>query len=71
MKPGNLEGIIDITLQNVEADMSYLTLSLGAQQQSKLHLSLHEARKLARNLIQHVHQAEVRDSLKKIALKGI
>lgn len=69
MKQGDSLKNIAITLQNFGGEMVYLTLSMGGQHDAKLHLSLHEARNLASNLIQHVHQAEVRNSLKRAALK--
>ncbi len=62
---------IDITLQQLGEEMSCLTLSVGEPQKTTLHLSLQEARKLAGNLIQHVHLAEVSNSLKKTALKAV
>jgi hypothetical protein len=62
---------IDITLQQFGEEMSCLTLSVGEPHKAMLHLSLQEARKLAGNLIQHVHLAEVRNSLKKTALKAV
>jgi len=71
MKQGDLITNIAITLQTPDEEMSYLTLSVGEHQHAKLHLSLQEARKLAGNLIQHVHQAEVRNSLKRAALKAV
>ncbi len=56
---------IAITLQNPGEETTHLTLSLGTQANDLLSLSLQEARNLAYSLIQHVHLAEVRRSLKK------
>jgi len=71
MKQGDLITNIAITLQHHEEDSAYLTLSVGEHQNAMLHLSLQEARKLASNIIQHVHLAEVRNSLKRAALKAV
>ena len=71
MQQGDLMTKIAITLQHQEEEMAYLILSVGEQHNTKLHLSLQEARKLAGNLIQHVHLAEVRRSLKRAALKAV
>lgn len=55
---------IGITLQNAGDDIPYLTLSLSTPANALLSLSLQDARNLAFSLIQHVHLAEVRRSLK-------
>lgn len=65
MKQGDCLHEIAITLQNSGEDVDYLTLNLGAQADQALSLSLQDARKLAYSLIQHVHLADVRRSLKK------
>jgi hypothetical protein len=70
MKQGDSMNNIAITLQNPGDEMTYLTLSLGAQANEMLSLSLQDARTLAYSLIQHVHLAEVRRSLKRAALKS-
>ena len=61
---------IAITLQDPGEEMSYLTLSLGLDGNNPLSLSLQDARTLAYSLIQHVHLAEVRRSLKRAAKKS-
>ena len=61
---------IAITLQDPGEEMSYLTLSLGLAGNNPLSLSLQDARTLAYSLIQHVHLAEVRKSLKRSAKKS-
>ncbi len=61
---------IAITLQDPGEEMSYLTLSLGLDGNNPLSLSLQDARTLAYSLIQHVHLAEVRKSLKRAAKKS-
>lgn len=71
MQQGDLVTSIAITLQNPEEEASYLTLNIGAQVNEMLNLSLQDARTLAYSLIQHVHLAEVRRSLKRAALKAI
>lgn len=59
---------IDIALQLVDEE-SYLTLCMNNQSHEMLFLSLQEARKLARQIIQQVHQAEVNISLKSTVSK--
>lgn len=70
MKQGDLMNDIAITLQDPGEEMSYLTLSLGLAGNNPLSLSLQDARTLAYSLIQHVHLAEVRKSLKRAAKKS-
>ena len=70
MKQGDFRNDIAITLQNPGDEMTHLTLSLGTQANHMLRLSLQDARTLAYSLIQHVHLAEVRRSLKRAALKS-
>ena len=70
MKQGDFMNDIAITLQDPGEEMSYLTLSLGLDGSSPLSLSLQDARTLAYSLIQHVHLAEVRRSLKRAAKKS-
>ena len=67
MKQGDLVTNIAITLQNPGEEMAYLTLNVGQQANEMLSLSLQDARTLAYTLIQHVHLAEVRKSLKRAA----
>jgi len=66
MTQGDFMNYIGITLQN-PGDEPYLTLSLGTPANGLLSLSLQDARNLAFSLIQHVHLAEVRRSLKQAA----
>ncbi len=70
MKQGDFMNDIAITLQDPGEEMSYLTLSLGLAGNNPLSLSLQDARTLAYSLIQHVHLAEVRRSLKRSAKKS-
>ena len=70
MKQGDFMNDIAITLQDPGEEMSYLTLSLGLAGNNPLSLSLQDARTLAYSLIQHVHLAEVRKSLKRSAKKS-
>lgn len=70
MKQGDFMNDIAITLQDPGEEMSYLTLSLGLDGNNPLSLSLQDARTLAYSLIQHVHLAEVRKSLKRAAKKS-
>lgn len=70
MKQGDFMNDIAITLQDPGEEMSYLTLSLGLDGNNPLSLSLQDARTLAYSLIQHVHLAEVRKSLKRSAKKS-
>lgn len=67
MKQGGFMNDIAITLENPGEEIAHLTLSLGTQANDVLRLSLQDARALAYSLIQHVHLAEVRRSLKKSA----
>jgi len=67
MKQGDFMHDIAITLQDPGEEMSYLTLTLGLDGNTPLSLSLQDARTLAYSLIQHVHLAEVRRSLKRAA----
>ena len=67
MKQGDLITNIAITLQHPDEEMAYLTLNVGQQANEMLSLSLQDARTLAYSLIQHVHLAEVRKSLKRAA----
>lgn len=69
MKQGDFLNEIAITLQHSAEDVDYLTLSLGAQADQALSLSLPDARRLAYSLIQHVHLADVRRSLKKTTIQ--
>lgn len=71
MKLGDVLTDIAITLQSPGEEMSYLTLSLGMQQNETLNLSLQDARNLAYSIIQYVHLAEVRKSLKRAAQKAV
>ena len=59
---------INIALKHVNEE-SYLTLCMDTQSHEMLFLSLQEARKLASKIIQQVHQAEVKISLKSVAAK--
>lgn len=68
MKQGALEPDINIALLNNEAE-PYLALSIGEHCQPLLSLSMHDARQLARNLIQQVYLAEVKNSLRKSVFK--
>ena len=70
MKQGDFMNDIAKTPQDPGEEMSYLTLSLGLDGSSPLSLSLQDARTLAYSLIQHVHLAEVRKSLKRAAKKS-
>jgi len=70
MKQGDFMNDIAITLQDPGEEMSYLTLNLGLDGNNPLSLSLQDARTLAYSLIQHVHLAEVRRSLKRAAKKS-
>ena len=70
MKQGDFMNDIAITLQDPGEEMSYLTLSLGLDGNNPLSLSLQDARTLAYSLIQHVHLAEVRRSLKRASKKS-
>ena len=67
MKLGDSITNVAITLQSPGEEMSFLTLSLGTQHNEALNLSLPDARTLAYSIIQHVHLAEVRKSLKRAA----
>ena len=67
MKQGDIITNIAITLQHPDEEMAYLTLNIGEQTNDMLSLSLQDARALAYSLIQHVHLAEVRKSLKRAA----
>ena len=68
MKQRALETDINIALLNNEAE-PYLALSIGDHCQPLLSLSMHEARKLARNLIQQVNMAEVKNGRRKSVFK--
>ena len=54
---------INITLQGPEEDGQTIKLIVGDQQHQTHHLNLQQARSLATELIQLVHQAGVKNSL--------
>jgi hypothetical protein len=70
MQQADLNSNVAISLQNPGEETTYLTLSLGAQAQEMLSLSLQDARALAYALIQHVHRAEVMKNLKRSAMRA-
>lgn len=65
------ENITSITLQGPEEEDQYIKLIEGNKQNQALRLNLQQARKLASELIQLVHQAEVRNNLKRNKQKVI
>ena len=57
---------IDTTFSSNGEEGEHIKLVVGDQQNAVFHLSLQQARSLATTLIQHVHRAEVKSSMKKI-----
>lgn len=69
MKQDDLKPNFELTLENTNEEVSYITLKLGASNTDPHTLELQDARNLAYALIQHVHLAEVKRSLKRAAAK--
>lgn len=65
------EDTTGITLQGPGEEGQYIKLIVGDQQNQVLCLNLQQVRKLASELIQLVHQAEVRNNLKRNKQKAI
>ena len=56
---------IDTTFSSAGEEGEHIKLIVGDQQNAVFHLSLQQARSLATTLIQYVHRAEVKSSMKK------
>lgn len=56
---------IDISLDCPGEEVEQIRLTVGDSQHAVFHLSLQQARTLATALIQHVHRADVSNSVKK------